>query len=131
MANYKAPFIEISFNNKAINKKLFLLTFACGTSLGSGIKLTSFTQFDVGLLDLNIIQDVNKLKILQNLLKAYSREYVNMPQVTIDKCKSIVINSENGLAVHADGELISCNMKEIKIEIIPNAIDFIVPEKNS
>jgi len=128
LKNYRAPFMEINYHEKSISQKLFLVTVANGTSLGGGIKLTPFAQLDDGLLDLNIIQDVNKLKILQNLMKAYSGEHVNMPEVTVDTCKSIAIKSDDGLAVHADGELISCNLKEIEIKIIPKAIKFIVPE---
>lgn len=128
LKNYKAPLMEIKYHEKSIIQKLFLVTVANGISLGGGIKLTPFAKIDDGLLNLNIIQDVNKLKILQNLMKAYSGEHVNMPEVTVDTCKSVVIKSDDGLAVHADGELISCNLKEIEIEIIPKAIKFIVPK---
>jgi diacylglycerol kinase (ATP) len=125
---YHAPLMELNFNNKTISQKLFLVTVANGVSLGGGIKLTPFAKIDDGLLDLNIIQDVNKFKILQNLVKAYSGEHVNMPQVTMDTCKSIVLKSDDGLAVHADGELISCNLKEVNIHILPKAIEFVVPK---
>ena len=123
--------MELNYNDKSLIQKLFLITVGNGTSLGGGIKLTPFAKIDDGLLDLNIIQDVNKLKIIQNLVKAYSGDHVNLPEVTTDTCKSIVIKSEDGLAVHADGEIISCNMKEIKINIIPKAIKFVVPKKNN
>lgn len=53
-----------------------------------------------------------------------------MPEVTVDTCKSVVIKSEDGLAVHADGELISCNLKEVNIKIIPKAINFVI-QKNT
>jgi YegS/Rv2252/BmrU family lipid kinase len=128
LKNYKAPLMELKFNDKSVTKKLFLITVGNGTSLGGGIKLTPFAKMDDGLLDLNIIQDVNKFKILQNLLKAYSGEHVNMPEVTVDKCKSIVVKSDEGLAVHADGELISCKLTEVNIQIIPKAIKFVVPK---
>ena len=80
---------------------------------------------------MTIIQDVNKLKMLQNLAKTYSGEHVKMPQVTVDTSKSIVIKSEDELAVHADGELIGCNLKEVEINILPKAIKFVVPKKNN
>jgi diacylglycerol kinase (ATP) len=131
LKNYKAPLMELRYNEESFIEKLFLITVGNGTSLGGGIKLTPFAKIDDGLLDLNIIEDVNKLKILQNLVKAYSGEHVNMPQVRTDTCKSVVIKSEDGLAVHADGELIGCELKEIKIHIIPKAIKFVVPKKNN
>jgi len=79
-------------------------------------------------LDLNIIQDVNKFEILQKKVKSYSGVHVNMPQVTIDKGKSIVVKSDDGLAVYVDGQLIICNLKEVNIHIIPKAIKFVVPK---
>lgn len=124
--SYKAPYMEISYNEKTIRDKLFLITIANGTCLGGGIKLTPFAKIDDGELDLNIIYDVNKLKILRNLIKAYSGEHVKLPEVKVDRCTSFSVNSENGLAVHADGELLGCNINELNINIIPKAIKFVV-----
>lgn len=129
LLSYKSPEIEILYNNNLINEKLFLISVGNGTSMGGGIKLTPFAKIDDGVLDLTIIQDVNKFKILQNLVKAYSGKHVYMPQVKVDTCKSVQIKSENGMAVQADGELISCNLKELKIDIIPKAIKFVTPKE--
>jgi len=128
---YKAPVMELRYNDKTITEKLLLTAIGNGTCVGGGIKMTPFAKIDDGLLDLTIIQDVNKLKMLQNLAKTYSGEHVKMPQVTVDTSKSIVIRSEEELAVHADGELIGCNLKEVKINILPKAIKFVVPKKNN
>lgn len=69
LKNYKAPMMEVKYNDISIVQKLFLVTVGNGNSLGGGIKLTPFAEIDDGYLDLNIIQDVNKLKILKNLIK--------------------------------------------------------------
>jgi len=128
---YKAPVMEVRYNDKTITEKLLLTAIGNGTFVGGGIKMTPYAKIDDGLLDLTIIQDVNKFKMLQNLAKTYSGEHVNMPQVTVDTTKSIVIKSEDELAVHADGELIGCNLKEVEINILPKAINFVVPKKNN
>jgi len=128
---YKAPVMELSYNDKIITEKLLLTAIGNGTCVGGGIKMTPFAKIDDGLLDLTIIQDVNKLKMLQNLAKTYSGEHVKMPQVKVDTSKSIVIRSEEELAVHADGELMGCNLKEVEINILTKAIRFVVPKKNN
>lgn len=126
LLSYQAPMMELSYKEINIRERLFLITVGNGTSMGGGIKLTPYAEIDDGELDLNIIQDVNKLKILRNLIKAYSGEHVKLAEVKVDRCKSIRIKSERGLAVHADGELLGCNINELNINIIPKAIKFVV-----
>jgi len=126
--SYKSPEIELIYNNQSFKQKLFFITVGNGTCLGGGIKLTPFAKLDDGFLDLNIIKDVNKFKVISNLLKAYSGNHVNNPMVIYDKCKQIEFKSEMGFAVHADGELISSNLNELQVKIIPEAIKFVVPK---
>ena len=49
----------------------------------------------------------------------------------MDKSTDISIQSEEGFACHADGELIGLKLNEIKIKILPKAIKFVVPKKNN
>jgi diacylglycerol kinase family enzyme len=54
-----------------------------------------------------------------------------MPQVKIDKTKEITIQSDEGFATHADGELIGLKLNEVKIHILPKAMNFVVPKENN
>ena len=55
LKNYKAPLIQLNYNNNSITNKFLLITVGNGISLGGGIKLTPFASIYDGLLDLNII----------------------------------------------------------------------------
>jgi len=82
-------------------------------------------------LDLNIIRDLSKIEVYQNLLGVYSGNHIKLPQVTVDRTKHLMIESEEGFAVHIDGELLSLNIKSLEVKIIPKALDVVVPKSES
>lgn len=125
--NYEPPVMRLKYNDVVSEEKIFMLTAGNGISLGGGFKLTPDAKMDDGLLDLNIISDLTKVQIYQNLLSVYSGSHTKMPQVTTARTTQLSIDSEQGFAVHLDGELMSLNMKSLNISIIPKALDVIVP----
>ena len=125
LASFKPQEVEITFNDQTIVNDYFLMTIANGVSLGGGFYLTPDAKLDDGLLDLCLIQNMPKLSIIKNLLKVYSGKHKEDPRVDIVHTKEIQIRSEKGFAVHADGELMSLNMQELNIEILPKIVDLI------
>ena len=125
--NYEPPVMRLKYNDVVSEEKIFMLTAGNGISLGGGFKLTPDAKMDDGLLDLNIISDLTKVQIYQNLLSVYSGSHTKMPQVTTARTTQLSIDSEQGFAVHLDGELMSLNMKSLNISIIPKALNVIVP----
>lgn len=126
---YKTPVIHYTYNDVDYEGKIFMLTVGNGTSMGGGFKLTPFAQLDDGLLDLTIIRDLSKWEIYHNLYSVYFGKHVNMPQVKVDKTTKIKIESDEGFAAHADGELLSLNIRSLEILIVPKALEVIVPKE--
>jgi len=125
LASFKPQEVEISFNDQIIVNDYFLMTIANGVSLGGGFYLTPDAKLDDGLLDLCLIQNMPKVSIIINLLKVYSGKHKDDPRVDIVHTKEIQIRSEKGFAVHADGELMSLNMQELNIKILPKIVDLV------
>ncbi len=125
LINFKPQEVELSFNGATYQKNYFLITVANGVSLGGGFYLTPDAQIDDGLLDLCLIQNMPKRSIIKNLIKVYSGKHKEDPRVEMVRTKQISIRSEKGFAVHADGELLSLNMKELDIKILPKSIELI------
>jgi diacylglycerol kinase (ATP) len=103
-----------------------MITAGNGTSLGGGFKLTPNAIVDDGLLDLNIIRNLNKWEIYRNLFGVFSGKHIHMPQVTTDRTKKLLIESEEGFAAHIDGELLSLNLKSLDVELLPRAMEVVV-----
>jgi diacylglycerol kinase (ATP) len=125
--NYQSPEMKLKYNDVERGEKIFMLTAGNGISLGGGFKLTPNAIMDDGLLDLNIVSDLTKLQIYQNLLSVYSGTHTKMPQVSTARTTNLSVESEQGFAVHLDGELMSLEMNSLNISIIPKALDVIVP----
>ncbi len=125
--NYDPPVMRLKYNDVIREEKIFMLTAGNGVSLGGGFKLTPDAIMDDGLLDLNIISDLTKLEIYQNLISVYSGSHTKMPQVTTSRTKQVSLESEEGFAVHLDGELMSLNLKSLDISILPKALDVLIP----
>jgi diacylglycerol kinase (ATP) len=104
-----------------------MITAGNGTSLGGGFKLTPNAVIDDGLLDLNIITDLTKIKIFRNLIGVYSGNHIYMPEVTTDRTTDLLIESEEGFAAHVDGELLGLDLKKLEVHIVPKALRVIVP----
>ncbi len=123
---YKPPVVRISYNHIEREERLYMITAGNGTSLGGGFKLTPNAIVDDGLLDLNIVRNCNKWEIYRNLFAVFSGKHIHMPQVTTDRTKKIVIESEEGFAAHIDGELLSLNLKSLNVELLPRAMEVVV-----
>lgn len=125
LISYKPRPVEVRFNGRLEHKTYFMMTIANGVSLGGGFYMTPDAKVDDGLLDLCLIEDMPKAAVIRNLLKVYSGKHKEDHRVEIVRTKKISIQSEEGFASHADGELLSLDMKELDIEILPKKIDLI------
>ncbi|TFG95295.1 MAG: diacylglycerol kinase family lipid kinase [Calditrichales bacterium] len=125
---YVAPKIKISFNGTTREENLFMITAGNGTSLGGGFKLTPNAKVDDGLLDLNIVRNLKKWEIYQNLIGVYAGNHVNLPQVTTARTDWMRVDSEEGFAAHVDGELLSLNLKSLDIQLLPKALEVVVAD---
>jgi YegS/Rv2252/BmrU family lipid kinase len=124
--SYQPPLVNLTYNTIVREENFFLITVGNGISLGGGFKLTPNAVIDDGLFDLNIVRNLNKLEVFQNLLSVFSGKHIHLPQVTSDRTDHLRINSDEGFAVHADGELLSLNLKSLDVKLLPKAMDVVV-----
>lgn len=124
--SYQPPLVRLRYNNVNREERLFMITAGNGISLGGGFKLTPLAIIDDGLLDLNIIRNLKKWEIYQNLVSVFAGKHIYMEQVTTDRTNQFTIESDEGFAVHIDGELLSLNLKSLDVELLPRALDVVV-----
>jgi YegS/Rv2252/BmrU family lipid kinase len=124
--SYQPPTVHISYNDINRTEKFYLITVGNGISLGGGFKLTPDAIIDDGYFDLNIIRNLSKIEVYQNLIGVYSGKHVRLPQVTMDRAKQIRIESDQGFAAHMDGELLALNLKSLDVELLPKALEVVV-----
>jgi YegS/Rv2252/BmrU family lipid kinase len=122
---YKSPKVEIIYNGKKLHKKAFMITIGNGTRQGGGFYITPDAKIDDGLLDICIIDNLSKMQVFQHLPKTLDGSHTGLKEVTMDKTDKIIIESEDNLPVHCDGEILGMNLHKIEIEVIPKILKVI------
>jgi len=125
LISYKPVQVSLQLNGETLNNDFFMITIANGTALGGGFMLTPDAEMDDGLFDLCIIENTSRLSVARNLLKVFSGKHKDDPRVQMKRADKVTVTSEEGFAVHADGELISLKETELHAEIIPGALEFV------
>ncbi|MGG7059740.1 diacylglycerol/lipid kinase family protein [Clostridium nigeriense] len=122
--------LDIIIDNKELIHGDFLLcVVANGMTYGGGYKGTPLAKINDGLIDMCLIKNVPRLKLVK-LINIYKdgnhlenesiKEYI-----IYRKCKSINIKSNDGFTTCIDGEILI--NKDIDISLENKAINFLVP----
>lgn len=122
---YKSASIRIDLTDTVLDKKALLIAIGNGKSSGGGFLLTPEAELDDGLIDVCIIDDISRLKLLRQLPKALKGTHKSLPYVTSLKTKRLTVDSSSLLLAHVDGEILEDN--HYQIEILPRSLKVITP----
>lgn len=121
---YRHSFMKISWQQQSLNQKTLLTHIGIGRVSGGGFYLTPEAIPDDGVFDVCVIHSIGKLKMLKELPKALIGTHIYLKEVKIFRTPALVIESEVGIPVHADGEMIAQNARKIECRIIAHRIPF-------
>ncbi len=111
------------------NGKMLLTAVGNGYCCGGGYYCLPDATVEDGLMDAVAIKTISRIKFITLVKKYKNGTYLHDPKyqniVTFRKCKELTLLAEKPIAYSIDGE---CDVAtEININIIPSAINFIVP----
>ena len=92
---------------------------------GGGINITPTALIDDGVLDICIVQKINKLKLLLFLPYVLKGNHTRFSVVKFYRTKKISISSETPLELLGDGEILG--KTPVSLEVIPQALNIIAP----
>ena len=120
---YQANQLQLIINGEVHTEKIIGLVISNGAFTGGGMRLTPFALTDDGLLDVLLIKDMSLPDRFFSFSKVYSAKHVEREAFQFFKTKKIEFRYNNGLAVSADGEIISD--KCVSAEVIPSVLKVI------
>ena len=110
--------------------RLLLCAMGNGGFYGGGFRALPKSSIDDGLIDVCTVDKISRVKFVQIVGKYKAGEHlsVNPPYEFIHyyKCKKITLDPGEIIKVCLDGEFIETD--KIEVEIVPKAINLIVPE---
>lgn len=120
---YQANDLQMVINGEVHTEKIIGVVISNGEFTGGGMRLTPFALTNDGLLDVLLIKEMSSLDRYISFSKVYSAEHINLEAFQLFRTKKIEFRYNNGLAVSADGEMITD--KCISAEVIPSALKVI------
>ena len=115
---------EILIDGKNINDK-FLFAIACNTiHTGRGMKMAPKADLNDGLIDLILVREASRVKLLKMFPKVFDGNHINDPIVEYHQVKSFSIIPSEDEIVNLDGELKGST--PLFADVIPSAISVFV-----
>lgn len=113
---------------------LLLTSIANGSYCGGGIMSNPLADLSDGILDVNIVNDVSRIKFLKLLPHYIKGDFLQLKNigdvVRTFKCKKITVEPLDGtMRICNDGEIFDAGKTEF--EVVPEAFNFVVPGVNS
>ncbi|OPX45745.1 diacylglycerol kinase [Ruminiclostridium hungatei] len=117
--------IEVDIDGEKTAMNALLVAVANGRYYGGGIMPAPEAQLDDGLLDVCLVSEVSRLKILSLFPKYIKGRHGVIKQVSFKKCKKVKILSETEFSLNIDGEILTAKCADF--EIIQSGIRVILP----
>lgn len=129
---FNAPKVEITLDGKTFVQRSLMTSIMNGRRMGGGFMMAPEGQPDDGWLDLCIASEASRLRLFQLIPYFLKGTQATQPEVKMHRARRAKVSAVDGasLPAHADGEMLCVNGKELEIELIPAALDFVTLEKS-
>ena len=124
----------VEVNGQQIKTEAFFISIANSNQFGNYVTIAPMASLSDGLLDIIIVNKMNKLKLVYALIRqilmgkiaSLSEENLNNKDIIYLQSESCNIYNHNLAPMHIDGEPVDTE-EHIKIKIVKNAIRLIKP----
>ena len=121
-------------DGEPVENDFMLCAMANALYYGGGFKAAPLAMINDGYMDLCLVDKVSRLDFIRIIPKYKAGKHVDengnsvYPFVRYQKCKKVVIESEETIGVCGDGEISPTN--KVVVEVIPQAIAFSIPQSS-
>lgn len=124
LINYQAKQVKITYDEGCFEGKVMLAAISNGQAYGGGMYITPIAEVDDGLLDICIIKEISKLKLIANFPKVLRGTHIGHPYIEYIRSKKVQVEA-TGLELYGDGEYLE--ETPLKVEILKHCLPVIIP----
>ncbi|MEN8242656.1 MAG: diacylglycerol kinase family protein, partial [Chloroflexota bacterium] len=107
---FKAPTLEVNYDDGAFTKPVLMCSIMNGTRLGGGFHMTPNAKTDDGQFDMCIADDVSRMRVLGLIPHFLKGTQAGEEEIHILQGSSITVSAQNGsFGAHVDGETLCEN----------------------
>ncbi len=118
--SYKSKKLTVKTENEHFEEKILIAAIANSTTFGGGMIIAPDADFEDGLLNLTLIQEMSALEIIKNIPLLYNGKILKHRKIKSIPFKNAFFDSDEELALEIDGEL--SETTPFKVEVVPRAI---------
>jgi YegS/Rv2252/BmrU family lipid kinase len=123
LRSFQPPVMRVEIDGgEVMERPMTLATVGNGARHGGGFWICPAARIDDGLLDVCVCDGLGTLRILRFLPKTLRGTHVGESCVHMRTARRVRITSDMPLPVHADGEILSEDARELEIEIAPGRL---------
>jgi diacylglycerol kinase (ATP) len=93
-----------------------VVAFANAPNYGGGIKIAPKARLDDGQLDICVVGNMGKARLLRLFPSVYSGSHLRIPEVKYFQTARLRLETERPMEVYADGEYVCCTPVEVTVE---------------
>ena len=105
--------LRLEIDGEKIETKSTFIEISNTRYTGADFLMAPTAEIDDGLLDITLVKNVSRLRLLKGLVKIKTGEHIHMDEIDTFKAKHIKIESEKPLVLTPDGELLGITPVEI------------------
>lgn len=118
----QATRVTIEYDNQTLEADSSMICVGNGPREGGGFFCTPGARPDDGLLDMCVVQDIGRLRMLRLVPRFMNGSHAHSDGVTMAQAKHIVVSSEDDLVAHADGEMLCTEAHRIEFDVVPSRL---------
>jgi len=123
LRGFTPPVMRVEIDGtEVLERPMTLVTVGNGGRHGGGFWICPSARLDDGLLDVCVCDGLSKPRILRLLPKVMRGTHAGESCVHMRTARRVRIASESPVAVHADGEILAEDARELEIEIEPGRL---------
>jgi len=115
-------------NELLFSGRLMFVTVGNAQDSGGGYTVNPGALVSDGLLDPCIVEDISFWKAISLLPRVRGGGHISMKEVTYRRTDVLFIETDRGLPIHADGEVISKQARSIRVSVNPGSLNVVVPK---
>jgi diacylglycerol kinase (ATP) len=115
---YKTSTIDLTIDGKRYRfEQTWFVTVSNQPYYGGGMMIAPAAQPDDGLLDLTVVHQLSRLKLLLVFLSVFKGKHIYFKEVKTFKGKAVSIHSVANMFVHGDGEHLGYTPLAVDIQV--------------
>ncbi|MBU2574856.1 MAG: diacylglycerol kinase family lipid kinase [Elusimicrobia bacterium] len=121
----RAKTLRLYADGRDLSGRYHMGVLANTSSMGGGMLIAPGALDDDGALDLVLVSDMSRLRLLWNLPRIYNGTHLNEDGVSLRRVRSLKVKSDETVYLNIDGE--ADGMLPASFEVLPRAVAVLAP----